>query len=373
VDSDALHLIPAASPEWPERLDAVPHDFYHTAAYHLFSQNCGEGEAFLATYGDRTKFVAWPYLLRRVADSAGLENSTVTDVASVYGYPGPLVYNAAADPLFLARAWDALVAVWRSQKVVAVFTRFHPVLENHRWLRSLCPPAPSTRCGPCAGPERGLVPSGQTVSIDLQVPESENLRDCQRILRQEIARGRRLGLTTEPDDSWRHLEDFVALYHCTMTRNRASSDYFFSSDYFQRLRIALGPYVHLIVTKLDAQVVAAGVFVEYQGIVQAHLAGSSEQWRALSPFKVLLDDVRRWARERGNRIFHIGGGRAGRDDSLFAFKARFSRCRHPFYVGRWILDADAYHSLCEQRRTYAHDTGLELEDTDFFPGYRTRV
>jgi hypothetical protein len=370
---DEVHLIPAASPEWAEWLAGVPHDFYHTATYHLFSQHSGEGQGFLAVYGDRERFVAWPYLLRHVADSAGLENSTVNDVASVYGYPGPLVCNCADDPSFLARAWDAVVDVWRQQRVVTVFTRFHPVLENHRWLSDLCPPVPSTSHGICCGPQNGLGPAGQTVSIDLRVQESENLREYQKVLRQEIARSRRLGLTTQPDDDWAHLDDFVALYHGTMARNQASSDYFFPSDYFRRLRMALTPHVRLIVTKLGEQVVAAGVFGEYQGIVQAHLAGSSEQLRALSPLKVLLDDVRRWARERGNHVFHIGGGRRGKDDSLFAFKSRFSRRRHPFFVGRWVLDPAAYRSLCEQRRTYTQHAGLELEENDFFPAYRSRV
>ena len=46
-------------------------------------------------------------------------------------------------------------------------------------------------------------------------------------------------------------------------------------------------------------------------MVQAHLAGSSEELKSLSPLKVLLDDVRRWAQERGNQVFHLGGGRAG--------------------------------------------------------------
>ena len=70
---------------------------------------------------------------------------------------------------------------------------------------------------------------------------------------------------TETDDDWTCFEDFVAPYHRTMSRNRAGSHYFFSADYFQRLRMALGPHIRLIVTKLDDQVAAAGIFVEYRG------------------------------------------------------------------------------------------------------------
>ena len=340
------------------------------SAYHLYLD---EGEAFLAIYGDRAKFVAWPYLLRPVSESAGLENSTFTDVASVYGYPGPLACIGADDDEFLCRAWDAINDLWRRQQVVAVFTRFHPLLENHRWLQRLRTPAPSISQHDCDDAQCGLMEAGQTVSIDLTLTDHENLRDYQKVLRQEIARSRRMGLLTTRDDDWKHLDDFISLYHCTMTRNRASSHYFFSAEDIRRLAAALAPHVHLIVTKLDDEVAAAGVFVEYRGTVQAHLAGSNEHMKSLSPLKVLLDDVRRWARERGNKVFHIGGGRAGKDDSLFAFKARFSSRRHPFYVGRWILDPAAYHALCDQQQLYAQQAGLEAEVSDFFPRYRTRA
>jgi hypothetical protein len=82
--------------------------------------------------------------------------------------------------------------------------------------------------------------------------------------------------------------------------------------------------------------------------------------------------VRGWAQERGNHLFHLGGGRAGKDDSLLAFKARFSQRRHQFHIGRWILNADLYHALCEQRVSHARRAGLALEANDFFPRYRTR-
>ena len=173
--TDDIQVIPATSPEWAEWLAAVAHDFYHTAAYHRFSQACGEGEAFLAIYGDRAKFVAWPYLLRRVADSAGLESSRFTDVTSVYGYPGPLVCNCADDGVFLASAWEALVKVWRKQDVVTVFTRFHPVLENHQWLSGFC----LTSCGNSNVPEAGL----DLWPNHLDRPDAfrhENLRDTRR-------------------------------------------------------------------------------------------------------------------------------------------------------------------------------------------------
>jgi lipid II:glycine glycyltransferase (peptidoglycan interpeptide bridge formation enzyme) len=199
------------------------------------------------------------------------------------------------------------------------------------------------------------------------------VKQYQKILRQEIRTGRRRGLMTEVDEHWQRRDEFVRLYHSTMRRNHASAQYFFSPGYFDQLRSELAPHARLMVTRLDEQVAAAGVFVEYAGIVHAHLAGSSDELKGLSPLKTLLDDVRIWAQQRGNHSMHLGGGRSGKDDSLLAFKSRFSPRRHEFFVGRWILDSSAYQELCDQRRAYASRAHLVSEDEEFFPRYRSHL
>ena len=109
---------------------------------------------------------------------------------------------------------------------------------------------------------------------------------------------------------------------------------------------------------------------ELDGIVQAHLAGTNEGLRQLSPLKVLLDDARSWARNRGNHVLHLGGGRGGKEDSLFAFKARFSARRHAFHTGRWILEPRLYRELVEAR--WRGLGSCDSTGEGFFPAYRAR-
>ena len=336
---EALHLIPAAAEEeWSRWLEALPHDFYHTAAYHRFSQESGEGEAVLAVYGSRERFLAWPYLLRPLGQ--------LRDITSVYGYSGPLAFGCQShDDPFLNRARREIRELWRSEQAVSAFTRLHPLLENHRWA------------GDAAA-------SGSTVSIDLTLDEAVIWRDYQPGLRNRIHHGRRLGLATEIDEPWRRLEDFAGFYQATMLRNHAAPSYFFSVDYFHRLKRALGSHAWLFLTRCRGDIAAAGIFIEYGGVVQNHFSVNNQKYLHLAPTKVLLDDVRRWAKARGTRVFHLGGGRGSKHDSLFAFKAAFSRRRHVFYTSRWVLDARTYGSLCE---------GLPVPAAEFFPAYRAQV
>jgi hypothetical protein len=367
---------------WDERLRHVACDVYHGAGYHRYSASAGEARAFLLVVRDADRGLVWPYLLRSVSAVDGFEGTDAMDVTSVYGYPGPLAWGCRPGDPFLAEAWIEICDVWRSQRVVSAFTRFHPILANVEVARSFRDPpsmgegASATGSQPEAvGPaiDGPIVPGGTTVSIDCRLDDHTAIADYARVLRQEIARSRRAGLVTEEDESWLELDSFTSLYANTMARNRADSAYEMTRDDAVRLRDSLGGRLHLLVTRLEGAVVAAGLFTEFDGIVQAHLVGTDDAQRQLSPLKVLLDDARRWARGRGDRVLHLGGGRGGHDDSLFAFKRRFSSRRHSFYTGRWILDADAYRELAARRRRFAIDRGADIEDSGWFPAYRAPI
>ena len=156
-----------------------------------------------------------------------------------------------------------------------------------------------------------------------------------------------------------------------MDRNGANEYYFFDTADFERLHAAVDGQVHLLVTRLGDVVGAAGLFTEFNGIVQEHLVAANEALASISPYKVLVDDVYAWAKKRGNTVFHLGGGRGAHEDSLFEFKRRFSPRRHPFSTGRWILDGAAYRDLVETRGSVIGGDGFF--DPGYFPTYRSPV
>ncbi len=355
-------LIRGHDPAWETWLQGVPRDVFHTAGYHAYAQGSGEGEPYLAIVGDRRRGVAWPYLLRRVAEIPELKWSDSTDVTSVYGYPGPIAWGCRPGDEFLTAAWSAIMAIWREQGAVSAFTRFHPLLGNAALVSDM----PGTDA--FAHRPGHVVVGGTTVSVDLTLGDDATRRAYSRGLRREIEASRRQGLATVQDEAWEELPTFARLYRETMIRNRAAAYYFFGEADFRRLRDCVPGHLHLLVTRLGGTVAAASLFTEFDGIVEWYLAASGDEFRALAPTKVLVDDAIRWARERGWRVLHLGGGRGGRDDSLLWFKGRFSPRRHPFHTGRWVLDRDAYEALVAARRT--REAGDAGADGGFFPAYR---
>jgi hypothetical protein len=322
--SDQTFLLTAEDPAWDAWIERAPRDVYHRAAYHQLSESAGEGRAFMVVHGAPDRFLAWPYRV-------GLD-----------------------DAAFLDEAWGAFRSVWADQDLVAIFTRFHPLLMNDGHCAAF-------RNGPrVAGGE--VLHLGRTVAIDLARDRDTRRAIYPQVLRQEIKRAERAGLTVEEDPGWRLLPEFGALYRLTMVRNAASGGYMFSDRYLDALRRAWGDSAHLAVARIDDAPAAIMLFTVAGAIAQAHLTGIDPAFARLSPLKALIDGVADIAAEKGASWLHLGAGRGGFEDSLFAFKARFSPKRHDFRVGRWILNPARYQALLAD--------GADATDGGFFPAYR---
>src|SRR6266566_2291394 len=122
------HLIPAHSRAWDEWMRRVAHDVFHTRSYHAFSQACGEGEGYLAVHGTRSRFIAWPYLLRPIDDTLAMRKLNWYDITSVYGYSGPVVNWAILLLATLSGPSRRLGVLNASSRFSAVSTRFSKII-----------------------------------------------------------------------------------------------------------------------------------------------------------------------------------------------------------------------------------------------------
>jgi GNAT superfamily N-acetyltransferase len=334
-------LLDVNAPEWTELLRVARHDFYHLPSYlaAVAAQEGGEPHALYVTDHRRTMLL--PLVIRPISGGG-------FDATSPYGYPGP-VGIGTDDSAFLRIALVAGSQVLREAGIVSVFVRLHPLLN----------PVPPTGIGT-------LVRHGETVSVDLTLPEEELWAQTRQNHRRDIARAVRLGYVARMDEGWRHFESFKELYRATMARHSADPFYFFKDAYFDNLREALGASLHLCIVEKEGLIAAAGLYVETSGIVQYHLSGTSDAHRMVQPTKLMMHFVRGWAKERGNEVLHLGGGVGGENDSLMQFKVGFSPRRHTFSTLRMVIDEAEYRRLVE-----ALDLSLDPGARgDFFPLYR---
>jgi hypothetical protein len=336
-------LLEVAAPEWESTLRTARHDFYHLPSYVALcaAEERARPSALYVSDGHRTMLL--PLMIRGIP-AGGF------DATSPYGYPGPIGIGTD-DPGFLREALGAGLSVLRDAGLVSAFIRLHPLLN----------PAPPEGVGT-------LVRHGETVSVDLGLPSEALWAQMRHNHRRDIAKTIDLGYLAHIDAEWRHVESFKRLYRQTMEVRSATPFYFFGDGYFQGLREALGERLHLCVVEKGGVVAAAGLFVETNGIVQYHLSGTDYTDRGAQPAKLMTHFATMWAKDRGNRVLHLGGGVGAAADSLLRYKIGFSPLRHTFATLRVVLDEAEYVRLAE-----AAGADVDPDDREgFFPSYRSR-
>jgi len=185
--------------------------------------------------------------------------------------------------------------------------------------------------------------------------------------RNEINRSTRAGHRAFFDETFEHADRFVDIYQATMRRVGAGASYFFDRTYLDGLHSALGDRLKLGVVAIDGEVAAGALFVKTGEIVQYHLSGTDDRFLRERPTKLLLHFVRGWAKEAGAHWLHLGGGVGGLEDSLFKFKAGFSKTFFPFYTLRMIVNSDVYRAYANVKYPDADGDALL---NGFFPLYR---
>jgi hypothetical protein len=354
----ALEVIPATdAARWHEVLSQTDgFDFYHLPEYHWVAEQNGEGRGVLFVYREASQVAAWPFLLRPVEMLAGLEQAGqgFHDATSVYGYPGPICSSGVRnDTAFIHRFNLALQGTFKELKLVSLFSRLHPLLENVALVTM--------------GAVAGL---GETVCIDLSLSPATQMACYRKSHRYEVRKARRQGMQVYQDQDWTHFDDFFQLYTVTMRKVDADERYYFDRRYFLRLREALGERLQLFVAQQDGIVCSAALFIHTGDIIQYHLAGSDPDYAKLAPSKLVLDEARLWGNSLGTHFLHLGGGVGSRKDSLFSFKAGFSPLRCKFFVWHYTVLPEMYSQLVDARRIWLAENGMSL--ASFLSGKASR-
>ncbi|WP_026731770.1 hypothetical protein [Fischerella sp. PCC 9605] len=353
-----VNIIDLSNPLWLETLQRIRHDIYHIPEY-LYVESIRTNtipQAILIRENQKILFL--PYLLRN-CNSLFVDNFNTADVfdaLSPYGYGGFLLSDSAMNSDdFKTNALNQLQDIFHNNHICSVFLRLHPILNNgceEKFSPNVCQA------------------TGVTVSVDLMLSEAEIWQQTRPEHRNHINRCKRAGFNAHIvlfDQS--SIDDFIGVYYETMERVNAKETYFFDYEYFVGLT-NLSSKIYLGFVELDRKLACAGIFTECCGIVQYHLGGTKNEFLKQAPSKLMFDYVRYWAKERGNQIFHLGGGLGAAQDSLYHFKAGFSKQRHQFLTLRLIVDEERYLHLVNLRAKTLKTQPETLLNSNFFPAYR---
>lgn len=250
------------------------------------------------------------------------------DLETAYGYGGYL--STSADARFLDNAMHAYQQKCMDEKIIAEFVRFHPYNPF---------PMTGKRHMDFIALDR------QTVSIDLEASKEDRWSGYSSTARNVLRRASTQLAFNETKD----IESFIRLYTATMEKNNAEEFYYFPKAYYETLLKMDG--VKLFEVRFGSQVVNMSFILMGSELAHYHLSANDMNYAKLNGNYFLLDSVCDYLKEHFHNLtaLHLGGGRTNRaDDTLLAFKSKFSSLRNDFYIGGKVFNREMYKDYVEK-------------------------
>ena len=268
------------------------------------------------------------------------------DLETAYGYGG--YYCSTSDPFFLQKALGSYSQRCLEENIVAEFIRFHPYNDF---------PSFGAKCLDFLAFDRS------TVSINLSIEKDERWSQYSGTTRNILRKCEQNLSFQETDD----IDAFMHLYQLTMEKNSASFFYYFSREYYEKL-LAL-ENIKLFAVKCDSVLINMSFVLIGKTLAHYHLSANNQTYSKLNGNYFLLNSVCDYVRKYYPEIEHflLGGGRTNfENDSLLAFKSKFSHIRNDFYIAGKVFNQEVY----QRYNKVFCESNPELKNVKFFLKYR---
>lgn len=304
-------VVEVGHPIWREIYDSLPADLrdvffspgFAKAAQAIYARH----RVLCAVWHEGESVALYPFVLRRIADVIGEREIPYDpyDLTGLYGRSGILAHSMDATSL---TAFHFAIASWaRQRRVLCAFDRFHPMLQNEKWM-------PST----CEVQEVGIF-----VVADLSPPWEVVFKTFSSGQRSAISQSRRLGCQIQIGNDYASISAFDSIYRQTMIYRDAAEFYYFPWQFFRDMTQYLGHRMQIVLIEYEGRVVSAclllldGIFCHY------YLAGTARDALKLRASQLAQMGAMQYAQQQGCCHYLMGGG-LSRDDSLSRYKLSFA-------------------------------------------------
>jgi hypothetical protein len=320
--------------KWNELLRQLPkeqQDIYFTPEYYRLYEDFGDGEARCFIFQKDNDYALYPFLINSVNQLGYELDKEYFDIQGAYGYNG--VVSSSYDPGFIASFYRAFDSWCTDTGIIAEFTRFHPLLNNHQFSENYLQ----------------TVFDRKTVFVDLRQNYDDIFHNYQRTTRKQIKRAlTRYNLKVERfENSPQILNILLPIYWETMDRTHAEQYLYFTGEYFREL---LQSTPNVCFVAYQEQVPIAAIIAFYnETFIHGHLGGATTRSLEMAPFSLLYDHIIQFGIEKLYRFFHVGGGRTtAPEDALLSFKLNFSSLTADFFIGKKIHNPSVYNEIVSQ-------------------------
>lgn len=285
-------------------------------------------------YHSGCNIAVYPFQIGLVNELGYAFDDQYYDIQGAYGYNG--VISNSNDPEFIRLFYESFEEYCLENNIIAEFTRFHPVLENHVFSQN----------------QMQVVLDRHTVVLNLEksyddIWKNEYSSKNRNMIRKAEKLGYTCDIVFKPEKT--DIDNFIEIYLANMRAVAAESYYFFSDSFFYDTFELLKESTYLFNIKADnEELLCSTIIFKYNDFIHYHLSGRSHK-ADNSVNNYLLDQVVKFGQNNDAQWFHLGGGRSNSpDDSLLKFKLNFSKTTRPFYIGKKIHNEEVYNEVVRQ-------------------------
>jgi lipid II:glycine glycyltransferase (peptidoglycan interpeptide bridge formation enzyme) len=321
------------SHKWSNLLKQLPlhlQDIYYTPEYYKVYENYGDGKAFCFVFHYGNNFALYPFLLNRINDLGYDLNDSYYHIEGAYGYNG--VLSSSDDPDFIKNFYTDFNEYCKENNIIAEFTRFHPLYENHKFSRDFL----------------DVIYDRKTVYVDLAQSYEEIYKNYSSSQKDGLKKARKKEITVSFfQNEFPYQKEFIQMYRENMERVKADQYLYFNDAYFDSAFNNL-PIIQFVAFK-EKIMIASFLCLLKNSYLHGYLLASREEYLKFKPNNLLYDEVIKFCYNNDVKKIHFGGGRSNsEDDSLLKFKKSFSKSTADFYIGKKIHKLEIYDEVIRQ-------------------------
>lgn len=313
---------------WSKVLSLFPdelQDIYFYPDYvgmHKFNQRT---KSLMFTCEEKGNIWVHPFLLQSInLDELSFSDDPWFDIQSAYGYGGPL--SNTCDQTFLDKANEQFSEWCRGNNVIAEFLRFHPIIENEKWVSK----------------SYYIEKQRDTLSIKPLHDEQQYLNPK---VRNKIRRLNKLNIEINKVNIEKYFQPFVDIYHKNMKRLNADKYYYFSTNYFTDLKDLTYKSGYLVGATEQEKLIGASIFLFGKKNLHYHLSATEYQC-APGLSNSLIDAGLQICKKEALNMLHLGGGSSNSSsNNLYRFKKSMGNIEHLFSIGWKIHHPEIYNKI----------------------------
>jgi len=320
--------------DWKSYLSKLPivqQDVYFTPEYYRLYENYSDGQAKCFIFESNGEVVVYPFLINSINKMGYDLDDEYFDIQGAYGYNGVATTNCSID--FQHKFYSCFKEYCKENKIIAEFTRFHPLVENHKfstgWMQ--------------------IEFNRKTVYIDLSNNYESIWNGFQESTKKQIKKAvKRFNLSCKIlKNDIVILDTLIDIYHQTMVRVSSTPYLYFNKEYFNLL-INNDNTISLVALYEEKPVAVITALVS-KYYIHGHLGGSLKEFMFMSPSSFLYNEMIKYGQSLGCKYLHVGGGvTQNPDDSLLKYKTNFSKTLSDFYIGKKLINQSIYNQVTAQ-------------------------